>query len=254
MENQLLTVRGICAGTDEKPILHNVSLGIGAGETHVLMGPNGAGKSTLGHVIMGDPAYEVTAGSITFDGQDITVLSPDKRSLAGIFLSYQAPVEVPGVPLYSFLRTITQMRPELKTTARKFRQRVGEIADQLDLDQSFLMRELNVGFSGGEKKKIEMLQLLLLQPKLAILDETDSGLDVDALSIVSKGIEAYRASCDGALLIITHNTRILERLSADRTHVMVKGNLVAEGDASLISDIDSHGFERFERALEADAQ
>ena len=169
---------------------------------------------------MGDPTYKVTAGTITFDGQDITALSADKRSLAGIFLSYQAPVEVPGVPLYSFLRTVSQMRPELKTTARKFRQRVGEIADQLDLDQSFLTRELNVGFSGGEKKKIEMLQLLLLRPKLAILDETDSGLDVDALTVVSKGIEAYRTSCGGALLMITHNTRILERLSVDRTHVM----------------------------------
>ena len=254
MTNQLLCVRGVSAGADEKPILHDVDLAIGAGETHVLMGPNGAGKSTLGHVIMGDPAFDVTSGTITFDGADITELSPDKRSLAGIFLSYQAPVEVPGVPLYSFLRTITQMRPELKTTARKFRERVGQIADSLDLDQSFLMRELNVGFSGGEKKKIEMLQLLLLQPKLAILDETDSGLDVDALAIVSKGIEAYRASCDGALLIITHNTRILERLSVDRTHVMVKGRLVAEGDASLITDIDAHGFERFERALEGDAK
>ena len=254
MASELLTISGLSAGTEDKPILHDIDLSVGAGETHVLMGPNGAGKSTLGHVIMGDPAYEVTSGSITFDGTDITELSPDKRSLAGIFLSYQAPVEVPGVPLYSFLRTICQMRPELKTTARKCRERVGQIADQLDLDQGFLMRELNVGFSGGEKKKIEMLQLLLLQPKLAILDETDSGLDVDALSIVSKGIEAYRASCDGALLIITHNTRILERLSVDRTHVMVKGNLVAEGDASLITDIDAHGFERFERALEGDAK
>ena len=254
MIEQLLRVQGICAGTDEKPILHDVDLFIGEGETHVLMGPNGAGKSTLGHVIMGDPAYEVTAGTITFGGADITELSADKRSLAGIFLSYQAPVEVPGVPLYSFLRTITQMRPELKMPARKFRQRVGDIADQLDLDQSFLMRELNVGFSGGEKKKLEMLQLLLLQPKLAILDETDSGLDVDALSIVSKGIEAYRSSCNGALLIITHNTRILERLSVDRTHVMVKGHIVAEGDASLITDIDAHGFERFERTLEGGAK
>ena len=246
MSDQLLSVSGISAGTEDTPILHGIDLEVGAGETHVLMGPNGAGKSTLGHVIMGDPAYKVTSGTIAFDGQDITSFSADKRSLAGIFLSYQAPVEVPGVPLYSFLRTISQMRPELKTTARKFRQRVGQIADQLDLDQSFLMRELNVGFSGGEKKKIEMLQLLLLQPKLAILDETDSGLDVDALTVVSKGIEAYRDSCGGALLVITHNTRILERLSVDRTHVMVKGHMVAEGPASLIDDIDRNGFQRSE--------
>ena len=236
-------------GTDDSELPETgIDLSVGAGETHVLMGPNGAGKSTLGHVIMGDPVYKVTGGTISFDGEDITDKTPDKRSLAGIFLSYQAPVEVPGVPLYSFLRTITQMRPELKTTARKFRERVGEICDQLDMDQGFLTRELNVGFSGGEKKKVEMLQLLLLQPKLAILDETDSGLDVDALSVVSRGIEAYRKECDGALLMITHNTRILEKLDVDRTHVMVKGRLVAEGPASLIDDIDQNGFARFEQA------
>ena len=146
-----------------------------------------------------------------------------------------------------------EMRPELKTTARKFRDEVGRLSDELDLDQGLIMRELNVGFSGGEKKKIEMLQLLLLKPKLAILDETDSGLDVDALSIVSKGIEAYRQRCDGSLLIITHNTRILERLYVDRTHVMVKGHLVAEGPASLIDEIDAHGFERYERELGSEA-
>ena len=153
MATQLLTVSNLSAGTEDKPILHGVDLAVGAGECHVLMGPNGAGKSTFGHVIMGDPAYRVTSGSIEFDGADVTELSADKRSLAGIFLSYQAPVEVPGVPLYSFLRSICQMRPELKTTARKFRERVGAIADQLELDQGFLMRELNVGFSGGEKRR-----------------------------------------------------------------------------------------------------
>ena len=251
MTHSLLRVSGLSAGTEDKPILHDVSLSLDSGETHVLMGPNGAGKSTFGHVVMGDPSYTVTSGTIEFDGADITEDSADKRSLAGIFLSYQAPVEVPGVPLYSYLRTITQKRPELKMTARKFRARVGEIAEQLDMDSSFITRELNVGFSGGEKKKIEMLQLLLLQPKLAILDETDSGLDVDALSVVSRGIEAYRASCDGALLIITHNTRILERLSVDHTHVMVRGRLVAEGPGSLIDDIDAHGFEQFEVAAQA---
>ena len=246
MEEHMLCVNGLSAGTDDKPILHDVSISIDAGQTHVLMGPNGAGKSTLGRVIMGDPTYKVGGGTIHFEGADITSQSPDKRSLAGIFLSYQAPVEVPGVPLYSYLRTITQKRPELKMTARAFRKRVQEIADQLDLEGSFLTRELNVGFSGGEKKKLEMLQLLLLKPKLAILDETDSGLDVDALSIVSRGIEAYRAESSGTLLVITHNTRILERLSVDACHVMVKGTIVATGPAALIDDIDTHGFERFE--------
>ena len=246
MATELLRVNGISAGTEEKSILHSIDLSIGDGQAHVLMGPNGAGKSTLGRVIMGDPTYKITEGSLIFNGADVTELAADKRSLAGIFLSYQAPVEVPGVPLYSFLRTITQMRPELKMTARQFRQRVGQISDHLELDQGFLMRELNVGFSGGEKKKVEMLQLLLLQPKLAILDETDSGLDVDALSVVSKGIQAYRETCGGSLLIITHNTRILERLEIDRTHVMVKGHLVADGPADLINQIDHEGFERFE--------
>ena len=246
MATELLRVNGISAGTEEKSILHSIDLSIGDGQAHVLMGPNGAGKSTLGRVIMGDPTYKITEGSLIFNGEDVTELAADKRSLAGIFLSYQAPVEVPGVPLYSFLRTITQMRPELKMTARQFRQRFGQISDHLELDQGFLMRELNVGFSGGEKKKVEMLQLLLLQPKLAILDETDSGLDVDALSVVSKGIQAYRETCGGSLLIITHNTRILERLEIDRTHVMVKGHLVADGPADIINQIDHEGFERFE--------
>lgn len=251
MPDKLLTISGLSAGTEEKPILHDIDLSVGAGETHVLMGPNGAGKSTLGRVIMGDPSYEVSSGSVLFEGADITDLSPDKRSLAGIFLSYQAPVEVPGVPLYSFLRTICQMRPELKMNARTFRERVGEIAEQLDLDESFLTRELNVGFSGGEKKKLEMLQLLLLRPKLAILDETDSGLDVDALAIVSRGISVYLTSCNGSLLMITHNTRILERLDVDHTHVIVRGHMVAEGPGQLIEQIDREGFERYETLLRA---
>ena len=242
----LLNINGVSASADEKPILHDVSLTLGSGECHVLMGPNGAGKSTLGHVIMGDPVYRTTSGTIEFNGANITDDSPDKRSLAGIFLSYQAPVEIPGVPLYSFLRTICQKRPELKMTARQFRRRVGELCDELDMDSSYLTRELNVGFSGGEKKKVEMLQLLLLKPKLAILDETDSGLDVDALSVVSRGITAYREQTDGTLLIITHNTRILERVEVDRTHVMVKGHLVADGGPELIPEIDREGFERFE--------
>ena len=242
----LLNIRGVSASADDKPILHGVDLTVNAGECHVLMGPNGAGKSTLGHVIMGDPTYRTTSGTIEFAGEDITDLSPDKRSLAGLFLSYQAPVEIPGIPLYSFLRTICQKRPELKMTAKQFRRRVGELCDELDMDSSYLTRELNVGFSGGEKKKVEMLQLLLLQPKLAILDETDSGLDVDALSVVSRGITAYREQCDGALLIITHNTRILERVEVDRTHVMVKGHLVAEGGPDLIAQIDANGFESYE--------
>lgn len=247
--SDLLNITGLTAGIDEKTILHDIDLSIKEGKTYVLMGPNGAGKSTLGRVIMGDPAYTVSSGSITFEGKDITADTPDKRSMAGIFLSYQAPVEIPGVPLYSFLRTVSQKRPELKMTSRQFRLRVNEVCEQLNMSTDYLTRDLNVGFSGGEKKKVEMLQLLLLQPKLAILDETDSGLDVDALGVVSRGIEAYRASCDGALVIITHNTRILERVEVDRAKVMVRGHLVASGDASIIDEIDREGFARYEAAL-----
>ena len=253
MAEPLLRVSGLTAGTEDKTILRDVDLSVGAGEAHVLMGPNGAGKSTLGHVVMGDPQYKVTAGSICFDGADVTSDSADKRSVAGVFLSYQAPVEVPGVPLMSFLRTICDKRPELRMKTRQFRERVRGIAEQLDMDPSYLDRELNVGFSGGEKKKVEMLQLLLLRPKLAILDETDSGLDVDALSVVSDGIRAYREECGGALLVITHNTRILERLDVDRVHVMVRGRLAAEGGPELVPDIDANGFERFEASVGPDA-
>lgn len=245
--DSLLSVRGLTASVDEKTILHGVNLDVAAGETHVLMGPNGAGKSTLGHLVMGDPAYSVDEGSIFFDGQDVTELSCDKRSRAGLFLSFQAPVEIPGVPLSSFLRATIAGREGLEMRGKQFRRRVTELAGELNMDVSYLNRELGVGFSGGEKKKVEMLQLLLLQPKLAILDETDSGLDVDALGVVSRGMDAYRKQTDGSLLIITHNTRILEHLKVDRVHVMVNGRIVREDDASLIPWIDANGFDTFER-------
>lgn len=244
--NPLLSVQGITVSVDENTILRDIDLSVGAGETHVIMGPNGAGKSTLGRAIMGDPAYSVDSGHLFFDGQDITELSPDKRSRAGLFLSFQAPTEIPGVPISSFLRAMTADREGFDMKGKQFRKHVRALASQLDFDSSYLDRELGVGFSGGEKKKLEMLQLLLLAPKLAILDETDSGLDVDALGVVSRGIEAYKENTGGALVIITHNTRILEHLSVDHVHVMVKGSLVAHSDSSLIADIDANGFDRFE--------
>ena len=251
MSDALLSVRDLSAGVDGKEILHSVDLDVEEGGVHVLMGPNGAGKSTLGHVIMGEPTYDVTGGTIMFGGEDVTDLSPDKRSLAGMFLSFQAPVEIPGVPLSSFLRVIASARPELDMKRKEFRKRVRELADELDMDRAYLDRELGVGFSGGEKKKVEMLQLLLLKPRLAILDEADSGLDVDALSVVSRGMELYRRECNGTLLVITHNTRILEHLDVDKVHVMVRGRMVAEGDASMIADIDTNGFEQFESLAQA---
>ena len=250
MSDALLRCRSLSAAVEEKSILSEINLEVPRGEVHVLMGPNGAGKSTLGHVLMGDPVYDITAGEITFDGEDITDLSPEKRSKAGLFLSFQAPVEIPGVPLRSFLRAIVEAKGQ-KLKNKQFRKKIEELADTLDMDRAYLDRELGVGFSGGEKKKVEMLQLLLLEPKLAILDETDSGLDVDALSVVSRGMELYQKTCDGTLLVITHNTRILERLDIDRVHVMVQGRLVAEGPANLIADIDANGFERFEADIAA---
>ncbi len=245
MGEALLNVKGIYASAGDKTILHDINLDVPAGETHVLMGPNGAGKSTLGKTIMGSPEYKVTQGTITFNGDDITKLSPDKRSRAGLFISFQAPVEVPGVPLASFLRSIAAQHKELNLRGKRYKNRIAEIMDQLDMDEKYLTRELNVGFSGGEKKKIEMMQLLLLQPKLAILDETDSGLDVDALNVVSHAIQEYKKVCNGALLIITHNTRLIEHLDVDRTHVMVRGHIMAEGDGSLIDNINKNGFEQF---------
>ena len=244
MAEKLLVTRDLNIAADETPILRDVNFSIEAGTTTVLMGPNGAGKTTLGHALMGNPEYQVTSGTITFNCEDITDYSPDKRAVAGMFMSFQAPVEVPGVPRATCLRAIVATRPELKLRGAKFKKRVAEIMDQLNMDPSYLDRELNVGFSGGEKKKLEMLQLLLLQPKLAILDETDSGLDVDALDTVSRAINLYQ-EMGGTLLMITHNTRILEHVKVDKVQVLVRGQIVDAGCSDLILEIDNKGFERY---------
>lgn len=245
-EQSLLQVKNVSVSIDELPILHGINLNIGAGETHVLMGPNGAGKSTLGYTLMGNPHYSVTDGSIIFDGQDITRASADKRAQAGMFLSFQSPLEVPGISLGSFIRNAYHEKTGAPVKLLAFQRQMKEAMDLLDMNESYADRDLNVGFSGGEKKKAEILQLLMLSPKLAILDETDSGLDVDAVRTVSKGIREYQKNKDGALLIITHSTKILESLHVDYTHVLVKGNLVHTGDGTLVDEINEHGFERFE--------
>ena len=253
----LLEVKDLDISYGDKLTVTGASLELDKGEIMSIVGESGSGKTTVIRAIMGclPGAGRVSRGSIVFDGQDITELTTDKRSRAGLFLSFQAPVEIPGVPLSSFLRASIAGRPGQEMKGKEFRRRVKELAAELNMDTAYLNRELGVGFSGGEKKKVEMLQLLLLQPKLAILDETDSGLDVDALSTVSHGMDAYRKSCDGSMLIITHNTRILEHLDVDRVHVMVKGHIVREDDASLIPWIDKNGFETFEReAAEQRAQ
>lgn len=252
MAQPLLQVTDLCAAIEEGELLHHINLAIGAGETHVLMGPNGAGKSTLGNTIMGNPTYKVTNGSIVFDGQDITKLTTDKRAQLGLFMSFQTPLEVPGLSLESFLRNAIRQKTGKPLKIFQFKKELDATMKLLDMDESYGDRDLNVGFSGGEKKKSEILQLLMLSPKLAILDETDSGLDVDAVRTVSKGIEEYQKNRGGALLIITHSTKILESLKVDYTHVLVKGRLVYTGGPELVDEINRDGFEKFEeQAAEA---
>ncbi|MBQ5400760.1 MAG: Fe-S cluster assembly ATPase SufC [Treponema sp.] len=245
MSENLLEIQNICAGVEGRQLLHNISLNIAAGETHVLMGPNGAGKSTLGNVLMASPEYRLTEGKIIFDGKDITEDGTDKRAKAGMFLSFQDPLEVPGISLESFIRTSVQQVTGERVKLMAFRKELEAAMDILSMDHSYAARDLNVGFSGGEKKKSEILQLLMLKPKFAILDETDSGLDVDAVRTVSRGVEEFRKKNNGALLIITHSTRILESLHVDRTHVIVKGRIVKEGDGSLVDEINKNGFDPF---------
>ena len=212
------------------------------------MGPNGAGKSTLGHVLMGNPKYHISSGNLIFKGNDITGESTDKRARDGIFLSFQEPLEVPGLSLESFIRSAIRQKTGRPIRVWEFHKELKKAMDVLQLDESYTQRSLNVGFSGGEKKKAEILQLMMLKPSLAILDETDSGLDVDAVRLVSEGVRAYQREQKGALLIITHSTRILEALHVDYTHVMVDGHIVATGDGSLVDKINEEGYESFIQA------
>lgn len=245
MSEQVLQVNGLTVNIEEKEILHGVDLEIREGETHVLMGPNGAGKSTLGYVLMGNPRYQVTGGNITFKGKNITEEAADQRAKDGIFLSFQEPLEVPGLSLESFIRSAVQQQRGGRLKLWAFRKELKHAMDILQMDESYAERSLNVGFSGGEKKKAEILQLMMLKPSLAILDETDSGLDVDAVRLVSTGVEEYQKDKKGALLIITHSTRILEALHVDYTHIMVNGKIVTTGDASLVDEINREGYEKF---------
>lgn len=243
--NQILRVENLSVSAAGKHILHNINLAVGSGETHVLMGPNGAGKSTLGNAIMGNPNYEITDGKIYFEGRDLTEESAETRGQRGIFLSFQNPLEVPGISLANFIRRALEQRTGQRIRLWDFKKELLKAMDVLQMDPSYADRDLNVGFSGGEKKKAEILQMLMLKPALAILDETDSGLDVDAVRTVSAGVQEYQKNKKGSLLIITHSTRILEALSVNATHVLVDGRIVASGDQSLVDDINANGFERF---------
>ena len=243
--SELLKITDLRVSAEDKEILHGADLTINEGETHVIMGPNGAGKSTLGSAVMGSPEYTVTGGSIIFDGADITAETTDKRAKRGIFLSFQNPVEIPGITLASFLRSAYEQITGERIKLFEFRKKLTAAMEVLQMDKSYADRELNVGFSGGEKKKAEILQLLVLRPKLAILDETDSGLDVDAVKTVSAGIKAYKEQTGGSLLIITHNTKILEALTVDKTHIIADGRIAAEGGAELIDEVAVNGFEKY---------
>ena len=257
MSSSLLEVKDlqVTVGEENKVLLDGLNLTVNPGETHVLMGHNGAGKSTLMSALMGDPRYNVTRGQIIFRGQDITHETADVRARAGMFLSFQEPLEVPGLSLESFLRSAMRQQTGKNLKIWEFHKQLKKAMDILQMDESYAQRSLNVGFSGGEKKKSEILQLMLLNPSLAILDETDSGLDVDAVRLVSKGVEEYQKNQNGALLIITHSTRILDALHVDYTHIMVDGKIVATGDGSLVDKINREGYESFIReAGVADAQ
>ena len=231
-----------------REILRGVNLTVAAGETHAIMGPNGSGKSTLAYAIAGHPKYVVTQGSVTLDGEDVLAMSVDARARAGLFLAMQYPVEVPGVSVSNFLRTaVTATRGEAPKL-RDFMKEMRGAMSGLAIDSKFAERSLNEGFSGGEKKRHEILQLELLDPKIAILDETDSGLDVDALKIVSEGINRFRAKPGHGVLLITHYTRILRYVRPDFVHVFVGGRIVEEGGPELAEVLENEGYERFTEA------
>jgi len=234
-----------------KEILSGVNLTVGAGETHAMMGPNGSGKSTLAYSIAGHPKYEVTSGQVLLDGEDVLSMTVDERARAGLFLAMQYPVEVPGVSMSNFLRTAaTAVRgeaPKLRTWVKE----VKEAMSALDIDPVFAERSVNEGFSGGEKKRHEILQLALLKPKIAILDETDSGLDVDALRVVAGGVNAYRATGDAGVLLITHYTRVLRHITPDYVHVFAAGRIVESGGAELANRLEEEGYVRYTGKQEA---
>ncbi|WP_016699744.1 Fe-S cluster assembly ATPase SufC [Actinoalloteichus spitiensis] len=238
---------------DAKEILRGVNLTVNSGETHAIMGPNGSGKSTLAYAIAGHPKYEVTSGSVLLDGEELLELEVDERARAGLFLAMQYPVEVPGVSMSNFLRTAATAARGEAPQVRHWVKEVKQAMADLDIDPSFAERSVNEGFSGGEKKRHEILQLDLLKPKFAVLDETDSGLDVDALRVVSEGVNRYTANKDKGVLLITHYTRILKHITPDFVHVFAGGRVVESGGAELATQLEEEGYVRFTGAKESAA-
>jgi len=247
----LLEVKNLQVRVEDREILHGLSLTVNQGEVHAIMGPNGSGKSTLSHVIAGKPGYEVTNGEILFKGEDLLAMSPDERSAKGVFLAFQYPVEIPGVATMTFLRTALnaqrKARGESEFSTPDFLKKVREVAKSLNIPQDMLRRGVNVGFSGGEKKRNEILQMALFEPSLCILDEMDSGLDIDALRIAADGVNALR-SPKRAMVVITHYQRLLNYIVPDFVHVMSKGRVVKSGDKQLALELEASGYAQFEDA------
>jgi Fe-S cluster assembly ATP-binding protein len=245
----MLEIKNLSVSIQEKPILHGLSLRVNAGEVAAIMGPNGSGKSTLAYVIAGKPDYEVTSGEIWLDGENLLELEPNERALKGVFLAFQYPTEIPGVGAMTFLKAALNAqrrgRGESDLTTPEFMRRVREASQALKIDQEMLRRPLNVGFSGGEKKRFEVLQMALLKPRVGVLDETDSGLDIDALRIVAGGVNALRDP-NRAFLIITHYQRLLDYIKPDVVHVMAKGRLAATGGPELALELERNGYRDYE--------
>ncbi len=241
----MLQIRGLAASINEKPILRGIDLTVPAGEVHAIMGPNGSGKSTLCYVLSGREDYVVTAGTVTFNGVDLLGMKPEERAAAGVFLAFQAPIELPGVNNANFLRTalnaIRRSHGESELDAVQFLKLARAATKRLAMPDDMLRRNVNVGFSGGEKKRNEVLQMAILRPKLAILDETDSGLDIDALKIVADGVNALRGP-DFSALVITHHQRLLDHLVPNRVHVLAQGRIVRSGGPDLARDLEKSGY------------
>lgn len=242
--SNLLEIKDLYVNAGEKEILKGLNLEIKKGETHVIMGPNGAGKSTLANVILNNPEYKKISGNVTFEGDNINGLPTHEIAQKGIFMSFQTPEEIPGISTMNFLKYAKNKITGKPVKIFELKKEVEKDIEELNMNPHLIQRNLNVGFSGGEKKKNEILQMLVLKPKLAILDETDSGLDVDAIKTVSKGIKMYHND-DNGVLIITHNTRILESLKVDYVHIVVDGKIVKTGDASLAKEIEENGYEKY---------
>ena len=242
---ELLRVSNLSAQADDKQILKNLNLVVNAGEAHVIMGPNGAGKSTFSNVIFNNEHYEKTNGTVIFDGVDITDEDTHKIAQMGMFMSFQMPVEIPGISTLNFLKYSKGKKDNKVIKTPELRKIVQEYADTLQIDKKLISRYLNVGFSGGERKKNEILQMLTLQPKLSILDETDSGLDFDAIKTVSQGIKLFQSNPENSLIIITHNLKILENIKVDYVHILVDGTIVETGDRSLCAKVAANGFEHY---------